>query len=213
MKTSRLSLALDGAGPLPPEGRIAVFGPAALTDLSGLPQGRVQIIQGFRPDHDAWAARGYDVVAQAAGDYAAAVILLPRAKAQARAWVAQAAALVAPGGPIWIDGQKTDGADAMLRDLRARTAVGDPLSKAHGKAYAMANPGAAVFADWVAGFTEVSPGFVTLPGVFSADGVDRGSAVLAGFLPAKLPARMADLGAGWGWLAAQVLGHDSVDLA
>jgi 16S rRNA (guanine1207-N2)-methyltransferase len=51
--------------------------------------------------------------------------------------------------------------------------------------------------------------------VFSADGVDAGSAALAATLPDKLPGRMADLGAGWGWLAAQVLaraGVESLDL-
>ena len=53
-------------------------------------------------------------------------------------------------------------------------------------------------------------GFVTLPGVFSADGPDRGSVLLAAALPAKLPGRIVDLGAGWGFLARAILARDGV---
>jgi 16S rRNA (guanine1207-N2)-methyltransferase len=49
-----------------------------------------------------------------------------------------------------------------------------------------------------------------VPGVFSADGPDPGSQLLAQALPANLPARVADLGAGWGWLAARVLEREGV---
>lgn len=210
MQASRLSLALQGADALPPAGRIAVFGPAAAADLSALPKDRVQIVQGFRPDHDAWAAKGFAVAPEAAGDFAAAVIFLPRAKDLGRAWVAAAAAVVPDGGPIWIDGQKTDGADSMLRDLRGLVPVDAPYSKAHGKSYRFASPGPGIFAHWAARPHSPAPGFMTLPGVFSADAVDRGSQVLAAHLPARLPGLMADLGAGWGWLSAQVLTRDEV---
>jgi 16S rRNA (guanine1207-N2)-methyltransferase len=44
---------------------------------------------------------------------------------------------------------------------------------------------------------------VTRPGVFSADGPDPASQALAAHLPEKLPTRMVDLGAGWGWLSAR----------
>jgi 16S rRNA (guanine1207-N2)-methyltransferase len=43
---------------------------------------------------------------------------------------------------------------------------------------------------------------VAQAGVFSGEDGGSGSALLAAALPAKLPARMADLGAGWGYLAA-----------
>jgi 16S rRNA (guanine1207-N2)-methyltransferase len=56
----------------------------------------------------------------------------------------------------------------------------------------------------------VAEGFVTAAGVFSADGVDPASQLLAGSLPEKLGARVVDLGAGWGYLAAQVLTRGTV---
>ncbi|KDB02737.1 hypothetical protein U879_15605, partial [Defluviimonas sp. 20V17] len=54
-------------------------------------------------------------------------------------------------------------------------------------------------------------GFITLPGVFSADGPDKASVLLARSLPAKLPTRVADLGAGWGYLARAILARDGVE--
>ena len=43
------------------------------------------------------------------------------------------------------------------------------------------------------------------PGVFSAKGVDPGSAFLMEHLPHTIRGKVADLGAGWGYLSAEVL--------
>jgi 16S rRNA (guanine1207-N2)-methyltransferase len=194
-----------GALSLPSEGQIAVYRPRIGDDLSVLPQDRLVVLTGFKPDHDHFAQR-YAV--EPAPPYAAALVCLPRAKAEARALIAQAAAEVVPGGVIAVDGQKTDGADAVLKDLRGRVALSDSLSKAHGKlATFAAGPG---LADWAAQPTMIDGGFQTLPGVFSADGPDRGSMLLAAALPAKLGPKVADLGAAWGYLSRAVLARDSV---
>ncbi|WP_347311297.1 class I SAM-dependent methyltransferase [Defluviimonas sp. SAOS-178_SWC] len=212
MTHPRLSLALQGADHLPVSGSILVLGPGGATDLSDLPQDRAVIVQGFRPDHDALVAQGWTVVPQIAGTpdgFSAAIIFVPRARGAARAMVAEAAARVVAGGPVWIDGQKTDGIDTMLKDIRARAAVSAPVAKAHGKIFRFdAGPR---FDDWRATDLHPAPGFVTTPGVFSAEKVDHGSALLAEALPDRLPPRVADLGAGWGWLAAQVLARPGVE--
>lgn len=203
MRQSRLTLALDaGAVSLPEEGRIAVFAPPAGADLSALPADRLQIIQGFKPDFDAWTTRGYEVRVAPEGVFAAAVLFVPRAKDKARALLAEAVALAA-GGPVIVDGAKTDGIDSLLKDCRKRAEVGAPLSKAHGKIFSLSAEPAA-FADWAGAPKTLPEGFRTRPGVFSADAVDRGSALLAGALP-RLKGRVADLGAGWGYLAARAL--------
>lgn len=209
MAYPRLALALSGADRLPGTGRILVIGAGG--GLAHLPQERTVVVQGVRPDHDLLAAEGWAVapdLAGAGGDFAAAVVFLPRARAAARDAVAEAARRVRPGGPVWVDGQKTDGIDPMLKDLRSRTAVSAPLAKAHGRIFRFA--AGAELDDWLAGDLHPAPGFVTRPGVFSAEKVDPGSAILAEALPERLPQRVADLGAGWGWLAAQVLGRDGV---
>ncbi|NJM81309.1 MAG: methyltransferase [Tabrizicola sp.] len=207
MRFARLTLALEtGALLLPTEGRIAIYRPRAEDDLSPLPLDRVVALTGFRPDHDHFAALGVSV--EHGPPYAAALVCLPRAKAEARALIARAAGEVIPGGVIAVDGQKTDGVDSVLRDLRARVPLSEALSKAHGKlATFAAGPD---LSDWMARPTLVDGGFQTLPGVFSADGPDRGSVLLADALPARLGPKVVDLGAGWGYLSRAVLARDGV---
>lgn len=212
-RDARLTLAVE-AGLVPEAGTIAVFRPTADDWFGPLAPARLRIVTGYRPDFDALAARGLECAAPQDGPgtgHAAALVCLSRARGAARDLIAQAQASTT--GPVLVDGQKTDGIDAMLRECRARGQIGDPVVKAHGKLFIL--PKGADFADWRAAPSEVASGFVTLPGVFSADGVDPGSAALAAALPGKLPGRMADLGAGWGWLSAQVLaraGVESLDL-
>ncbi len=205
MIAPRLSLAIDdGILSVPETGRIALFRPRAGTDLSALPKDRVQVVQGFRPDHDAFQREGYDTATAAEGAYALAVVFLPRAKAEAHTLIAEAMQ-VTGGGPVVVDGQKTDGADSILKECRRRGAeVGAVLSKAHGKIF-VAEGGD--FADWAADRNEIrlAEGFATAPGIFSADAIDRGSAALAAALPREMSGRVADIGAGWGFLAHQVL--------
>ncbi|MBN8631804.1 MAG: class I SAM-dependent methyltransferase [Rhodobacterales bacterium] len=205
MRSARLSLALEtGALDLPDSGRIAIYRPREGDDLSMLPRDRIVVLTGFKPDHDHYAT-SHSVTP--AAPYAAAIVCLPRSREAARALIAQAAAEVAPGGWIAVDGQKTDGIDTALKDLRARVDLSDSLSKAHGKlASFLAGPD---LSDWRAR-PHVVAGFQTLPGIFSADGPDRGSILLAAALPAKLGGKIADLGAGWGYLAAEILQRPGV---
>jgi 16S rRNA (guanine1207-N2)-methyltransferase len=205
MRSARLSLALEtGALDLPPEGRIAVYRPRLGDDLSDLPRDRVTVLTGFKPDRDHFAAR-YSV--EPGPPYASAIVCLPRSREAARALIARAAAEVAPGGWIAVDGQKTDGIDTALKDLRGRVQLSESLSKAHGKLASFS--AGADLSDWLARPAMVGE-FRTLPGVFSADGPDRGSVLLAAALPAKLGGKVADLGAGWGYLAAEVLKRPGV---
>lgn len=218
MRSVRLTYALESAAfALPDHGRILVLRPRAGDDLSALPKDRVLVATGFKPDHDHFAAQGFACVPgivpgivpdmQPQMQAGAALVCLPRAKAEARALLAEAVAALPEGAPVIVDGQKTDGVDAILRELRALLPVGEAMSKAHGKIFAF---GAAPLPqDWAAAPMQVA-GFTTAPGVFSADGPDRGSALLAAALPGKLPSRVVDLGAGWGYLSAHALQREGV---
>jgi 16S rRNA (guanine1207-N2)-methyltransferase len=167
------------------------------------------VLTGFKPDVDHFQAQGYrmeggqpSAIPPAAPS--AAVVCLPRARAEALALIAQASALLPAGAPILVDGQKTDGIDSVLKLARAAGfALGEVISKAHGKACVLdAGPQPT---GWAATPRQIEGGFVTLPGVFSADAPDRGSVLLAAALPEKLYGRVADLGAGWGYLARAIL--------
>ncbi|MFZ5962268.1 class I SAM-dependent methyltransferase [Thalassococcus sp. BH17M4-6] len=208
MATSRLTTLLDNGTPrLPDTGRILLLGPQADTDLSALPRDRCHVVQTFRPDHDALAARGFDCATAPDGPYAAAVVFLPRARELGQSWIAQACTLT--DGPVVVDGQKTDGIESMLKHLRPRVALDGQISKAHGKAFWFGSTDA--LADWAGPETlGIDGGWHTAPGVFSADGVDPASQLLAGSLPRKLGPAVADLGAGWGYLSARMLERDDI---
>ncbi|MEE4118789.1 MAG: methyltransferase [Paracoccaceae bacterium] len=203
MTSSRLSFAIDtGAVHLPVAGPIAVYRPPSGTDLSALPASRLRIAHGFAPDHAYWAALGHAVTVEPPEDAAGAVVVVPRAKPLARSLVAQA---LTHGGPVIVDGHKTDGIDSLLKDLRARVDVSGPVAKAHGKCAMISGPPQAL-ADWLLPErTRTESGWITAPGAFSADGPDPGSVTLGRALPDKLSGRVADLGAGWGYLAFQAL--------
>ncbi|MDQ1847369.1 methyltransferase [Gemmobacter fulvus] len=209
MRSTRLDLALEtGALPLPDAGSIVVFRPRLGDDLSALPKDRLLIVQGFKPDHDHFAAKGYRTALTPGTGHAAALVCLPRAKAEARALLADACAALPLGAPVIVDGQKTDGVDALYKELRTLGPVSEALSKAHGKIFTF--PASAALQGWAAAPRRIEGGFLTAPGVFSADAPDRGSALLAEALPAKLPARVVDLGAGWGYLSQHILTRDGV---
>lgn len=199
---TRLSLAVTtGTVHLPEEGRIAVFAPRTGTELAPLDADRVHVVTSFKPDFDHFRAQGYDCAVAPDGRYAAAIVHVPRAKPLARALIARAAGV--SDGPVIVDGEKTDGVESILKECRRRAAAQTPLSKGHGKIFALA-PGAD-FSDWIhEEGTEIEGGFFTTPGVFSADGIDPGSRWLAECLPAALGAHVIDLGAGWGYLGARV---------
>lgn len=208
-RDTRLAYALDtGALALPESGSLVLFRGRPEDGLASLPRDRLTIVQGNRVAHDQLAARGFAVATDAGHGHAAAIVFLPRAKAEARALIAAACAAVTPGGLVVVDGFKTDGIDSLLKDLRSRVALSEPVAKAHGKLAHFTATDA--LADWAARPTQLEGGFVTRPGVFSADAPDPASVLLAGVLPDYLPGYTVDLGAGWGYLGRAVLARKGV---
>jgi len=204
----RLKLALgEGGLTLPEDGRIAILAPHDPLQISPLVKSRCHVITGFKPDFDLFTGAGYDCAVAPEGRYGAVLVVLPRAKARAQEMIAKAAEI--SDGPVIIDGGKTDGVESLLRVIRKRAAVFGPISKAHGKIFWL--EAGADFSDWaVAAPAKIEGGFVTAPGVFSADGIDPASKMLGDALPDKIGGHVADLGAGWGYLAARILARDSV---
>lgn len=210
MQNFRLSLAFSsGSLSLPEEGNILVLNAGPDSDLSELPKERVTALQGFKPDYDALENADFTVVTEVVGEFALAIVFLPRAKAEARSLIA-IANRHCPSGKVVIDGQKTDGIDGIFKASRKRVECSAAVSKSHGKVFWY--PASDAFDDWAAPTEpqEVVPGFVTRPGVFSADGIDPGSAILAATLPPKLGEVVGDFGAGWGFLSGEILKRDMV---
>jgi 16S rRNA (guanine1207-N2)-methyltransferase len=204
MARSRILTAFDEGLSLP-EGEILVLRPPAAMDLFALPGERLRIHHTFRPDRDAWASAGLRVVEEP-GPAAVALVCVPRSKALARGLVAEAAK-AAPF--VIVDGQRTDGVDSLWREVRAkRNDEVEGLTQGHGRLFWF--KGGAGFEDWALPGPQEAGGLFTQPGVFSADGPDRGSLMLAEALPPVLPKRMADFGAGVGVLSLAVLAREGV---
>ena len=208
--SSRLSTALiDGMLSLP-DGPICLMRPSLDYDVDALPRDRITVLHTFKPDAAGWMNAGYPVSADFA-PAATAIVVVPRAKALAKAMIAQAAA---QAKLIIVDGAKTDGIDSLFKACRKTLGDVPSITKAHGRMFWFA--GTDAFADWAAPApAKGDHGYVTTAGVFSDGAIDAGSQLLVDALPPKLPAHMADLGAGWGYLAGPVLertGVKSLDL-
>ena len=168
------------------------------------------------PEYASLEAQGLKVAKIVNYYYDAVIIKVPREKALALSFLKDAIRRVAHLGPIIVDGQKTDGIESLLKLCRERFDVQEVISRAHGKLFWMRKRDLEVDIMNSLDFPEPTPklmsfGFHTAPGVFSADGPDKGSEFLASVLPV-LEGRVADLGSGWGYLAHKILANASPEV-
>ena len=180
--------------------RWIVFNAEAPQQIGALKHLKPTVYQTFAPSVTDLQAAGYDVVQSVQSDFDLAVVLLPKAKALSRHFIATAQKCT-NSGLVIVDGQKDAGIDPILKDLRKRASLGDAVSKAHGKIA------------WFTGDTDLSDyfdtpksladGFKTVAGVFSADAADPASELLLSVLP-RFTGTVADLGAGWGYLTRKL---------
>ena len=169
--------------------------------------------QGYKPEADALERGGHAI--EAAGDqarYPLVMLLPPRQREEARALFAQALERLAPGGVVLACMPNKEGAKTGEGDLARIAGPLSTLSKNHCRVFwtrplqGAADP--ALAAEWRARDAPrpiLDGAFVSRPGVFAWNRVDPASALLARHLPADLAGHGADLGAGWGYLAAAVL--------
>lgn len=205
--SDRLCLALSRGVVALPEGDILILHPGPDTDLSCFDRDRTVVFARSASAQQRAVAEGWktDMPEEPC---AAVIVALPRAREAARAAMRHARHLT--GGPIIVDGNKTDGVDSFYREVKERAEVSDAWSKAHGKVFTVAG---GIFDDWPSLDPVVgSDGWWRAPGVFSADGVDKASAYLAENLPGTLAGTVVDLGAGWGYLARAILDRAEVEV-
>jgi 16S rRNA (guanine1207-N2)-methyltransferase len=200
---------LTGVLEAPDAGDILVIRAASPAVADAVDPDRLVFEASFRPVHDTLAAAGLRVTPRATAPAAMAVVTLGRARAETLGAVARALDLIPTGATLALDGAKGDGIDSAARQVGAVLPLGGSFAKAHGRVVWLTRPATlpAIVADWAAGAAprRNAAGFVAEPGLFSPDGPDPGSQRLAAALDGRLKGRVADLGAGWGWLAAEAL--------
>ena len=136
-----------------------------------------------------------------------AIISIPNSKKLARHLIYLATKAV-PEGLIIVDGDKSNGIESMIRDLKKHTKIIEVVSKAHGRIAWFETPAdLETYKDFP---LQIEDGFETQAGVFSSDGVDPASKLLIQLLPRDLTGVGADLGGGWGYLSAKVLKTNSI---
>lgn len=143
---------------------------------------------------------------------ALALVLPPRQRDHARTLLARAVQRATPGGRVVACAANDEGARTLQSDLarlcghievrsanHCRVVWTPPLDTVHDPI---------LLQDWLAldAPRPILDGrFVSRPGVFAWDRIDAASALLAGHLSCDLAGHGADLGAGWGYLASEVL--------
>jgi len=217
MALSRLDIALGQNGlDLPEAGEIAVLRANETQDYSALPADRLWLFNSFRPAFDALEAQGHKVAAQPDREFAAVIVHVTRSKAESLGLVGQAFSICKKGGIVVVDGARKDGIDSVLKHCRKFLEIDEVVVKHHGRLFWMTCPDTLPegIRSWEQGL-ELSrnrDGYLTAPGMFSSDHIDAGSALLAEHFDDRLSGDIADLGAGWGWLALQALeaGKDGI---
>jgi len=180
--------------------------------------------QSFRPAADALERSGLPLADEDDTTRVPLVLVLPpRQRDEARALFARAIARCAPGGRVVACLPNNEGAKSGEADLARIAGAVASASKNKCRVFWTApldGPAdAALAAEWARADAPrpIADGrFTSRPGVFAWDRIDAASRLLAEHLPHDLAGSAADLGAGYGYLTAELLtrcpGIASVDL-
>ncbi len=178
--------------------------------------------QSFKPFVDLLERDGLGVGSAAEGErFARVFVLPPRQRDASRAMLARAFTHLADDGIVVASVANDAGARSSEQDMRRLCADVQVVSKHKCRVFWSA-PGAAIdmalAAEWT-GFEAlrtIDAGYTSRPGLFAWDRVDPASQLLVAHLPTTLHGRVADLGAGFGYIACELLrrctGIDAIDL-
>lgn len=204
----------SGALPWPAQGDIAFLRARDGWPLRQYPLQRLRCEQGFKPLVDGLRQAGLDVQPELADTAGASLVLVlpPRQRDEAQALLARAVAMAAPGARVVAAVANDEGAKSREKDLQQLAGLDGTLTKFHCRVFwtppLTGAHDAALAARWGRADAprDILGGrFRSRPGVFAWDRIDPASALLAAHLPGDLAGRGADLGAGWGYLSAEVL--------
>ena len=169
--------------------------------------GSVSAWQPLKPLADKCIAAGLELCLEPEGKFGTVLFLPGKSKDEILAGFSRAHDLLRPGGKLVVALANTAGASRFEKELSKATPLLFSVSKNKCRAFAVSNT-ETWDTDLLGSWRELAkprliPGtdFTVAPGVFSSDHIDPGSALLAQHLPPSLRGRVADLGAGWGYLS------------
>lgn len=212
----RLSLPFESGQIEKPDGPVLVLRATGAEVFSSFPE--IVISQTYKPSFDRLTAQSIAVDDPSKNDFACAIVQITRDKNENLGLIARAQRRTANGGLILIDGDKTDGIDSLYKTMRKTVGDMPSVTKSHGRAFWWIKNATQVLPDWETALqpTKQVHGFQTHAGMFSPEKIDQGSELLATVFEGNLSGKVADLGAGWGWLSQAALAVnpkiDSLDL-
>ena len=202
-----------------PQGQVLFLRAREGAAMWQFPHAQLVCEQSYKPFADELERGGLQVIADASASgtrYPLVLVLPPRQREEARGLFARALSLSAPGGVVVASITNNEGAKSGEADLRQLAGLGGSLTKNHCRVF-WSKPldgahDAALLAQWSkldAPRPILDGRFTSRPGVFAWDRIDPASALLAEHLPMDLAGKGADLGAGYGYLSAEVLARSS----
>ncbi|ATU92904.1 class I SAM-dependent methyltransferase [Phyllobacterium zundukense] len=197
--------------PVPGNGARWLFlGAEADRNIASDWHGVLTCLQPFKPYYLALQKAGFNAVPRLQGEerFDGALILIGKHRGRNEAWLAQALNQVNPGGTIVVSGDKKLGVDSFRKTVETMAPVTDRLSKHHAVAFWFTRPeelNSDRIQSLIAEPTRLEDRFTTGPGMFSHTAIDKGSALLVKHFQGRISGHVADFGAGWGYLASEVL--------
>lgn len=169
--------------------------------------------QSFKPFANALERSGLSVGDAVADERFPLVLVLPsRQRDEARAQFARAVQHAMPGGVVLACVPNAEGAKSAQADLAMLAGGTGSVSKHKCRSFwtpplVDGQVDNALLQQWLAldAPRRNAAGYLSRPGLFAWDRIDPASALLAAHLPADLHGRVADLGAGYGYLAVEIL--------
>lgn len=197
-----------------PEGQGVFLRARAGVWLQMRPRRNLRCVQTFKPFADALSRAGAEIAPASleAAHVPLVLALPPRQRDEARALLAEAVRLAGDGGIVVASQSNNEGARSLQDDLHRLAGPIEHLSKHKCRVVWTRRLGggvdAALLEEWSAldAVRTIAHGrFLSRPGLFAWDRIDAGSALLASVLPPTLAGRVADLGAGYGYLSVEVV--------
>jgi 16S rRNA (guanine1207-N2)-methyltransferase len=140
------------------------------------------------------------------------IIYLPKAKARLSYLVDYASACLTKTGQIWFVGENKGGIKSLSKSLKDQFTQIDKLTS--GKHSAIVSASGVISPKafdvnnyYVSQENELGLSLQALPGVFSQEKLDKGTAVLLNNLPRKIKGRILDFGCGAGSIATYISQH------
>ena len=168
-------------------------------------------VQSFKPQYDALMRGGFKCAVQVPLDRQFDVVLvrLTKHKQESLGLIALSLKALAKDGFLHVAGAKDEGVESIEKLIKQHFGSIETRSKNHARTFWLKKPDTLpeVVESWVQALEPKSnvEGYVTATGMFSHAKIDAGSKLLAEHMLPVIKGRVADFGAGWGYLSREIL--------